>query len=94
VNVAIISAGVRELKDRLSHYLAVVRDGGEVLVTDHGRPVARMIPIEGKTGSERLAQLIAAGELTAAERLSRSAPRPIKLPGDATVSDLVKDQRR
>jgi prevent-host-death family protein len=73
--------------------LAIVRDGGEVLVTDHGRPVARVIPIEGRTSSERLAELMATGELTAAERTVRSAPKPVELPGDATVSDLVKDQR-
>lgn len=85
---------MRELKDNLSRYLAIVREGGEVLVTDHGRPVARVIPIHGKTSSERLAALIATGAITPANRRSRTAPRPQGLPGGATISDLVKDQRR
>lgn len=40
-----ISVGVAELKAKLSHFLARVRNGSEVLVTDHGRPVARIVPV-------------------------------------------------
>ena len=39
------SAGVAQLKARLSEYLARVRAGEEVLVTDRGRPVARLVPV-------------------------------------------------
>lgn len=34
--------GVRELKDRLSEYLRLVREGEELLVTDRGRVVAEL----------------------------------------------------
>ena len=41
--------GVAELKNGLSRHLRAV-EGGEVLeVTDHDRPIARLIPIEHKT---------------------------------------------
>ena len=39
------SAGVAELKARLSEYLSRVKAGEEVLVTDRGRPVARLVPV-------------------------------------------------
>lgn len=39
------SAGVAQLKARLSEYLARVRAGEEVLVTDRGQPVARLVPV-------------------------------------------------
>ena len=94
VNVAIDTVGVRELKDNLSRYLAMVRDGGEVVVTEHGRPVARVISIQGRSSAERLAELVAAGQMTPARTRRRAAPRPVKLPRGAGVSDLVKDQRR
>jgi len=42
------SAGIAELKAKLSEYLSRVRAGEEVLVTDRGRPVARLIPISAK----------------------------------------------
>jgi prevent-host-death family protein len=94
INMAIDTVGVRELKDNLSRYLARVRDGGEIVVTEHGRPVARVIGVRGKTSSERLAELVAGGHITPAAQKRRGAPRPVELPGRATVSDLVKDQRR
>ena len=65
------------------------------MVTDHGHPVARLVPIEGQTGMERLAELIEKGEVTPRQnRGRRTVPRPVKLPGAATVSDLVPNQRR
>lgn len=40
-----ISVGVKELKAKLSSYMRLVRKGEEVIVTDHGREVALVIPI-------------------------------------------------
>lgn len=92
--MAITSVGVRDLKNNLSRYLQLVREGGELMVTEHGRPVARVLPVGAKSSQERLAALIAAGEVTPARRRERSLPAPVQLPGGATVSDLVEEQRR
>jgi prevent-host-death family protein len=45
-----MEVGIRELRGRLSDYLAQVREGGEVVVTDRGRAFARIVPIEGGPG--------------------------------------------
>ena len=37
-----ISVGIRELKNRLSEYLRMVRRGEEVLITDRGKAVAEL----------------------------------------------------
>jgi prevent-host-death family protein len=39
------TAPVSELKARLSEYLQKVRGGAEVLITDRGKPVAKLVPI-------------------------------------------------
>lgn len=39
---AMISVGIRELKNRLSEYLRMVRRGEEILVTDRGEAVAEL----------------------------------------------------
>lgn len=44
------SAGIAELKARLSEYIAEVKGGEEVLVTDRGLPVARLTPVESVPG--------------------------------------------
>jgi prevent-host-death family protein len=84
-----MEVGVRELRNHLSRYLHRVRDGDEVVVTDRGRAIARVVPV----GSERvLDRLIAEGIVTPARQPKRQAAKPIRTKG--TVSDLVGDQRR
>jgi prevent-host-death family protein len=38
-------AAVSNLKARLSEYLNQVKAGNEVLITDRGKPVARLVPV-------------------------------------------------
>ena len=40
--MVIKSVGIRELKTRLSKYLRNVKNGGEVIVSERGKVVARM----------------------------------------------------
>jgi prevent-host-death family protein len=50
------------LKARLSEYLRRVRAGEDVVVTDRGRPVARLVGLEGTPALEsRGAELVGAG---------------------------------
>jgi prevent-host-death family protein len=52
------TAAVSELKARLSEFLGQVKAGSEVLITDRGKPVARLIPISGSSmGKESLSAL-------------------------------------
>jgi prevent-host-death family protein len=85
-----MEAGVRELRDRLSHYLNVVRDGQEVTVTDHGKAVARLVPLDQPRALDRL---VAEGLVTAAPATKRSR-RPPRITAKGTVSDLVAEQRQ
>jgi prevent-host-death family protein len=39
------TAAVSELKARLSEYLTQVKAGMEILITDRGKPVARLVPL-------------------------------------------------
>lgn len=40
------TASVVELKARLSEYLRLVKAGGELVVTERGVPIARMVPLD------------------------------------------------
>ncbi|MGI8524234.1 MAG: type II toxin-antitoxin system Phd/YefM family antitoxin [Nocardioides sp.] len=83
-----MNIGVRELRDGLSRHLASVREGHTITVTDHGRPVARIVPLDVPT---KLEQLIAEGKVTPARHRKRPRPEPIQTAGP--VSDLVDQQR-
>lgn len=82
--------GIRELRDHLSRYINQVRDGGEVTVTDHGRAVARIVPLEQPRLLDRL---IEEGRVTPAGDSKRSRPQR-RVASSEPVSPLVTDQRR
>jgi prevent-host-death family protein len=85
-----MEAGVRELRDHLSRYLGAVRDGEVVTVTDHGKAVAKLVPLDRPRLLERL---IADGLVIPASTAKKHrATSPIKASG--TVSDLVAEQRQ
>lgn len=55
-----------ELKARLSAFLDIIRRGDEVLVTDRGRPIARLTPVTGVRSAEgRREELLRTGRMRA-----------------------------
>jgi prevent-host-death family protein len=84
-----MEVGIRELRADLSRYLKRVREGEDVVVTDRGVPVARIVPMNGQRKIDRL---IAAGLVEPAPRkVPRPLPKPIRIEGG--ISDLVDEQR-
>ena len=66
--------GIRELKSKLSECVREVRNGGTIVVTEHGRPVARMIA-DASSLAERLEALSRTGGiLWSGRRLKPSKP--------------------
>ena len=93
MNVVSHEVGVRELRLQLSRYLSAVKEGQELVVTEHGHPIARLIPTQAN--STRLADLIAHGDAEAAQiKHDDWLPEPIELAQGVIVSDLAAEQRR
>lgn len=88
-------AAVSEIKARLSEYLARVRGGEEVVVTDRGRPVARIVPVTDRDPHlaelERRGMLKVGAATLADDFLER--PRPRVAPGGSVVEALIDERR-
>ena len=86
-----VEVGVRELKSKLSHYIDLVQHGSEVIVTEHGKPVATLAAIDDLTN--KLEDLVASGRLRPP---LKSKNRIHKKPYVArtSVSDIVVGERR
>ena len=85
--------GIRELKSKLSECVREVRSGGTIVVTEHGRPVARMIA-EASSLGERLEVLANAGRiLWSGRRLKPTKPVARVRSGRKTVADLISENR-
>ncbi len=86
------TVGIRDLKARLSEYLRQVKDGETVIITEHGRPIGRIIP-EPESPDERIHRLVDRGELLwSGEHLATIEPVGENT-SDVLVSDIVSDLR-
>lgn len=82
--------GSRVLRDNLSRYSSRVREGEEVIVTNYGRPVARIGPLARPGMLERL---VAEGLVTPPLDRERTSPGRRVKPA-APVSPLIIEDRR
>lgn len=89
------SVGIREAKIELSKILKRVKSGREVIITDRGRPIAKIVPLglENLPLEERVKRLEGQGLLTAIVRKSRK-PLPPPLPApEGQVQRLLQEDR-
>jgi prevent-host-death family protein len=78
--------GIRALKQNASAVVAQAAAGTTVTITDHGRPVAQLIPIP----SGELERLAASGQARPARRSVRDLAPPKKGPA---LSEVLQEQR-
>lgn len=83
--------GVRDLRDHLSAYLERVKGGETFTVTEHGRPVARLIRDE--PFSARLLELAAQGRVTLATKPFPKWEDIPHVPYDGSIQDLMDEIR-
>lgn len=87
--------GVKELKNRLTHYLRLTQKGEEIIVTDRGRPIALLQQIEGgKPGTReaRLAQLAALGKIVPPIGVPSKRLKPLAYRGPSVGQAVIDDR--
>ena len=90
------TVGSRELKNRLGRYLGLVGKGETIIVTDRGKPVARLLPLEqerenGRSLSDHLKQLEAEGHIRLGTRAFRRF-KPIPTRGKPASKMILEDR--
>jgi prevent-host-death family protein len=91
-----ISAGIKKLKNNLSKYLYQVKKGEDILITERGKVIARIIREDPKNISlrEALSPLIIEGLITLpSQKIEKEISAPLKLSGKP-VSEMVIEDRR
>jgi prevent-host-death family protein len=87
--------GIRELKAHLSHTLQQVKAGETVTITERGKPIGRIVPVESSL-EDRMQELIAAGVIAwnGQKFGARSRDvRPARVRGPVTVAELLLEDR-
>ncbi len=92
--MTVTTVGIRELKTHLSKYVRQVKSGDTIVITDHGKPVGRIVPVE-QTVEEKILALRDSGFLEwSGEKLSLDPITPaVKLRDDVLASDLLLEDR-
>jgi prevent-host-death family protein len=84
------TTSISELKARLSAFLDLVRAGDEVLVTDRGRVVARLVPVHGAAEEDsRREMLVRTGRLQLPRAPLPKGFRKARRPADARGRSLA-----
>lgn len=85
-----MEVGIRDLKNGLSRYLKRVQRGETIVVTEHGRPVARIIPARVP---EPIAKLMAEGRVTWSGKPFSPPRRPIRPRPGPPFSQYITEDR-
>ena len=86
------SIGIRELKSKLSECVREVKRGATIVVTEHGRCVARLVP-ETDSIDKRLKTLKNGGAILWSGRRLGTAKPDVRARGKRTVADIVVENR-
>jgi prevent-host-death family protein len=87
-----MDVAVSELRAHLSEWLEQAREGTEVVVTDRGVPVARLLGIDATDTLERLTVEGIIARPEQAKRPTASGRRRSR--ARTNVADLISEQRR
>lgn len=86
--------GIRDLKAHLSRHLKRVQAGARIVVTDRGRSIATIAPIEPAPDIAWTQRLVAEGRARWEGGKPAGRSRPVEIAPDVTVSSAVLEDRR
>jgi len=87
------TVGIRELKTHLSRHLKRVRSGVRLLVTERGRSIATINPVEIAAEIDWAHRLVAEGHAHWNGGKPAGGKRPVNISG-RTLSSIVLEDRR
>ena len=88
------TVGIRELKANLSRHLKRVRSGTRLIVTERGRAIASIQPVEARDDVDWAHALVAAGRARWSGGKPEGARPPVRIKRGTTVAEAVLEDRR
>lgn len=84
-----MEVGIRDLKAKLSLYVSEAAGGATIVITDRGKPVARLTAIDSQSHFERG---LDEGWIEPARRTKLSAATPVA--ATASIAEVLDEDRR
>jgi prevent-host-death family protein len=86
------TVGIRELKNQLSRHLKRVQAGERLVVTEHGKAIATIVPVEQPHVPEWLVRLVREGKAQWSGGKPVGSRRPIHAPGAKLAEAVLEDR--
>ena len=91
------TASISQTKNQLSALIDKVRQGETIVITDHDRPVAKLVPAQAENGEEAAGALVNLERKGIIRRGNSAVPRlsaPIKpRAGSSVLAALLQDRQ-
>ena len=91
-----ITTGIKDLKNRLSRYLSFFKKGEDVLITERGKVIARIVCENSQKASLRQAlhPLLLKGLITLpVSEIDKDFPDPVEITGKSVSEMAIEDRR-
>jgi len=87
--------GIRELKEQLSGHIREVKNGTTLVITERGKPVARLLPISPADTpvEDKLLGLVESGVISWSGRKLSPDVSVIPVRGSKTVAEMLVEDR-
>lgn len=88
------SIGIRQAKTTFSRLLRAVRRGEEIVITDRGNPIAKIVPIAGdeETNDRWIERMVAEGKLSPRPPNARM-PEPLPIEPSDIMQRILREDR-
>jgi len=87
------TVGIRQLRDRLSHYLRRVKTGERLVVTERGKSVAVLSPPAEKAKHQRVDAMLRDGVADWSGGKPRGSRRPARVKGASMAQTVIEGRR-
>ena len=87
------TVGIRELKAHLSRHLKRVQSGARLMVTERGRAIATISPVDTPPDVAWAHRLVAEGRANWSGGKPVGSPRPVPVTQGRTISGAVLEDR-
>ncbi len=88
-----VSVGVRDLKGRLSHHLRRAQSGVRLTITDRGKPIAVLSPMECAPSLDWAHKMVREGLATWSGGKPVGLARRIPMKGKPASQQILEDRR-
>lgn len=86
------TVGLSELKTHLNEYVQRVKKGEKIAITERGKPVGWLVPVE-PTQAQKVQTMLETGAATWSGKKLRPYQPAVSNTSNTLLSDIVSDQR-